>query len=191
MAEFWRCQVQWNLGGVTYGDGSTEEEANKNLDINILNDKVSNTGLNTIASRKCFILASDDPPTPTPTPPPTPPPPVGKVSANEVIGHGGWTGSIAVADGYVYLANNIGELRRGKISSNIGTEVIGSGGWTGSIAVADGYVYLASGDLRRGKISSNIGTEVIGSGGWTGSIAVADGYVYLTTPDGNLLRGHL
>ena len=152
MAEFWRCQVQWNLGGVTYGDGSTEEEANKNLDINILNDKVSNTGLNTIASRKCFILASDDPPTPTPTPPPTPPPPVGKVSANEVIGHGGWTGSIAVADG---------------------------------------YVYLASGDLRRGKISSNIGTEVIGSGGWTGSIAVADGYVYLTTPDGNLLRGHL
>ncbi|MEG4009855.1 hypothetical protein QUA23_27670, partial [Microcoleus sp. Pol1C5] len=77
------------------------------------------------------------------------------VRADELIGRGGWAGSIAVADGFVYLATAAGELRRGAISSDVGTELIGRGGWTGSIAVADGFVYLATaaGELRRGAIS--------------------------------------
>ena len=77
------------------------------------------------------------------------------VMANELIGKGGWTGSIAVADGFVYLANAVGELRRGAISSNVSTELIGRGGWTGSIAVADSFVYLAppDGTLLRGSVN--------------------------------------
>ena len=78
------------------------------------------------------------------------------VRANEVIGKGGWTGSIAVDGGFVYLADAAGDLRRGAISSNVSTDVIGKGGWLGSIAVADGFVYLAlkeSGNLLRGRIN--------------------------------------
>jgi Matrixin/Putative peptidoglycan binding domain len=117
----------------------------------------------------------------------------GRVHANEVIGRGGWTGSIAVADGFVYLADAAGNLRKGEIDDNVNTTVIGNGGWNGSIAVADGFVYLAdaAGNLRKGEIDDNVNTTVIGNGGWNGSIAVADGFVYLTTPDGNLLRGRL
>jgi hypothetical protein len=109
----------------------------------------------------------------------------------EVIGNNGWTGSITVDGGYVYLAAE-GQLRRGVISgSRIQTEVIGNNGWTGSIAVDGGYVYLAAeGQLRRGVISgSRIQTEVIGNSGWTGSIAVDEGYVYLATAEGQLRRG--
>ncbi len=76
------------------------------------------------------------------------------VQANEVLGRGGWNGSIAVADGFVYLADAEGKLRRGAISTNVGTELIGNGGWNGSIAVADGFVYMAiSGNLLRGRIN--------------------------------------
>ncbi|MBD1942296.1 PQQ-binding-like beta-propeller repeat protein [Coleofasciculus sp. FACHB-712] len=115
------------------------------------------------------------------------------VRADQEVGNGGWNGSIAATDGYVYLATPDGKLRRGKISSSVGTEVIGDAGWNGSIAAADGYVYLATpdGKLRRGKISSSVGTEVIGDAGWNGSIAVADGYVYVATPDGKLRRGKI
>ncbi|HEY9631713.1 MAG TPA: M10 family metallopeptidase domain-containing protein [Coleofasciculaceae cyanobacterium] len=76
------------------------------------------------------------------------------VRANEVIGRGGWNGSIAVANGFVYLANAAGELRRGVLDNSVNTTLIGRGGWNGSIAVADGFVYLTtpSGDLLRGRL---------------------------------------
>ncbi len=77
------------------------------------------------------------------------------VRAHQVIGNSGWTGSIAVDDGYVYLATSEGQLRRGRISSSVVTELIGNGGWIGSIAVDDGYVYLATseGRLLRGRVN--------------------------------------
>ncbi|WP_121970974.1 PQQ-binding-like beta-propeller repeat protein [Leptolyngbya sp. BC1307] len=115
------------------------------------------------------------------------------VRANELIGNGGWAGSIAVAGGFVYLADAAGDLRRGELDSSINTTVIGKGGWTGSIAVADGFVYLAdaAGDLRKGELDSSVNTTVIGKGGWTGSIAVADGFVYLADAAGDLRKGEL
>ena len=74
------------------------------------------------------------------------------IAVSEILGQGGWNGPIAVSNGYIYLADSEGKLRRGKISNNTGTEVIGQGGWYGWIAVDPQHIYLANGLLNRGQI---------------------------------------
>lgn len=75
MADWWRCRTTWTGGGWTDGDGTTKEEAEENLRINVANDKVNNNGFNNVVSRECFIIPFNPSPSPSPSPSPPPPPP--------------------------------------------------------------------------------------------------------------------
>lgn len=115
----------------------------------------------------------------------------------QVIGDSGWAGSIAVYNGYIYLANAAGQLLAGPVGANVtALQVIGQSGWAGSIAVSDDagvpgiYLANAAGQLLSGLVGASVNTVVVGTGGWTGSIAIdTDGWIYLANAAGQLRQG--